>query len=186
MKVLATINRAIVKAGRRVGETWGGSVFALVVSSPPILLLLIGLWFNLQLFANMAEDTTGITITAFGITATLAALSFSCARSIDEPEVRDRYSFAGERLFHAALLLLAASLLKMMAVRLGVGSLVPWPETFYAVSIQASLVVTRFLADLLVASLFFWALLSAHGGFVVLNRLLWSRINRFPEWDNFA
>jgi len=38
---------------------------------------------------------------------------------------------------------------------------------------------------IIIGVLFFWALTSAHGGLIVLNKLLWARFNRYPEWDEF-
>ncbi len=78
---------------------------------------------------------------------------------------------------HAALMLLSASLLKyayLSADSSGFVDTAGMPWTLLAAVI-----------GIMVMVLFFWALSSAHGGLIVLNKLLWARFNRYPDWDDF-
>jgi hypothetical protein len=160
---------------------WGGwlRVIYLVFTRVSVLLVLIvGLYWTYVLFASLKEDTTPITNGAFAVVATLAALAFSCARAIrDSEEASDRFAYAGERFLHGAVLLMSASVLKYAYIRAESSELadperLPW-------------IVLTTAIGVMVGVLFFWALSSAHGGLIVLNKLLWARLNRYPDWDDF-
>ena len=153
---------------------------------PGILLMLVGTYFTFEILSKLSEDTTVITNFSFGISATISALSFSCARSIEgASEDKSRFAYAGERFLHAAIMLLTASALKYATILSG---LIEAPSVFTDDFVFREHFVagaaTSFVG-IIVGVLFFWAFSSAHGGFIVLNRLLWRRLNRYPDWDNF-
>jgi hypothetical protein len=143
---------------------------------PVLLVLLCGLYWTYVLFGNLKEDTTPITNAAFAAIATLAALAFSCSRAVTDPheshESADRFEYAGERFLHGAVLVLVASVLKYTYAR----GATDWRLDDVG--------VLKTAIGLLVGLLFLWALLSVHGGLIVLNRLLWSRLTRYPDWDD--
>ena len=148
-----------------------------------ILVFLVGLYFNWQLFTGLLEDTTVITNIAFGILATFAALCFSGARAInDSAEDKDKFTFAGERFLHSAVLVVIASLLKYGSIELGIAGKGDSPKID---EIHWTIIFLSSIPGVIVGVLFFWALNSAHGGLVVLNRLLWKRHHRFKDWDDF-
>jgi len=163
-----------------VKNIWGGWVnitYFLFARVSILLLLIIGFYWTVVVFANLQEDTTSITNTAFAITATLTALSFSCARAITgSTEVSDQFTYSGERFFHGALILLSASLLKYAYLSAQSSEFVN--TSGVAWNILSSVI------GVMVGVLFFWALSSAHGGLLVLNNLLWTRYSRHPKWDD--
>jgi hypothetical protein len=65
---------------RLIADLNSDVTFAWVTQGVPILLWLIGFYYTVRLFADMSQDTTTITNTAFGILAGLSALSLSAAR----------------------------------------------------------------------------------------------------------
>jgi hypothetical protein len=168
------------KTASAVASWWSRLVFLLFTRGVLLTVDLVGLLFGLRVLRDLTADTTAITNIAFGMSASLAALSFSCARAIGDSDAhRDRFAYAGERFFHASLLLLLGSALKYAALQLPIlesrsgwlARTTPFAEAF---------------AGILVGGLFFWALISAHAGVSVSTKLLWSRLNRYPDWDQFA
>ena len=148
-----------------------------------LLVFLVGLYFTYQLFKGLFRDTTAITNVAFGIIVTLSALSFSCSKAInDSPEDKDKFTFAGERFLHSAVLLITASILKYGSIELGI---VKISNTHFLEVAHWGVLILSSIPGLLVGILFFWALNSAHGGMVILNKLLWKRHHRFADWDDF-
>lgn len=156
---------------------WADIAYFLCVRVPILLLLFIGLYWTIFLFSNLKEDTTIITNAAFAITATLAALSFSCARAItDSEKISDEVTYSGERFFHSAIILLTASLLKYSYLSAQSSEFVNTSGIAWA--------ILSSVIGFIVGVLFFWALSSAHGGLLVLNKLLWKRFSRHPKWDS--
>ena len=109
------------KAGKK-GIGWLGgvvdsiyrfSVFALYRLAL-LLAWMVGFYFIFRMFTDFETDTTAISNGAFAIVAALAALSFSCARSLVEEEKvwGKHYSHAGQELFLGAIVFIMASLLK--------------------------------------------------------------------------
>lgn len=136
----------------------------------------VGLYFLIQLLANLKEDSTRVTNSFFAIAATLAALSFSAARSIaGSEEAKDTFAYSGERFLHAAVLLITASVIKY-----AYQAAVQWlGATFISGVVQGGAI----LVGIVVSVLFFYALHAAHSGLLFLNQLLWKRIGRRPDWD---
>jgi hypothetical protein len=162
--------------------------FAWVTQGIPILLWLIGVYYTVRLFADMSQDTTTITNTAFGILAGLGALSLSAARTVESTDPhRDRFAYAGERFLHAALLVLSASLLKYALL-----SLVVTPPAITSSSSASSGVpsilsaAARIAVGSTVGVLFFFAMNFSHTGLVFLTRVLWLRVGRYKDWDSFC
>jgi hypothetical protein len=157
---------------------WMRAVYFLFTRISVLLVFFVGLYWTYVVFASLKEDTTTITNAAFAVAATLAALSFSCARAVtDSVEASDRFTYAGERFLHGAVMLLCASLLKYAYLRAESSGLLD--------SRILSWTVLTEIIGIMVGVLFFWALSSAHGGLIVLNKLLWTRFNRYPDWDDF-
>jgi hypothetical protein len=157
-----------------------------VIQLPSLLVLVVGVFYTLLLLGRIAEDTTTITNIAFGIAASLSALCFSGARAMtDSEEVSASLAYAGERFLHAAVLVLTATILKYALVSASVLG-VTWKEVLEAGwSVQPVRTTILVGATVLIGILFGQAVLYAHTGFVVINRLLWSRIPRHPNWDSF-
>jgi hypothetical protein len=144
----------------------------------PLIIYLIALYYTYILIADFTKDTTLITNTAFGICASLAALSFSCSRSLmDSKEDKDRFSYAGERFFHAAVLLISTSLVRYLVLS------VLDSNFFQEKSFQ--LAIIKSFAGVYIVTIFFWAVTSSVGALIVINKLLWKRFNKYPDWDNF-
>jgi L-cystine uptake protein TcyP (sodium:dicarboxylate symporter family) len=145
--------------------------FFVVSKLTMVIILFIGLFYTIHLFCNTSKDTTPITNVAFGIVASLAALSFSCSRAIsDSNEDKELFQFAGEKFFHAGIMLITASIIK------------------YAILAINEYAKLRWLVKILgytIPLLFICALIAAHGGFIINNKLLWKRFKRHWDWDNF-
>ena len=148
----------------------------LVIKSSPAIAFLVGTQYVVLVLLDTRRDTTTITNAAFGITAVLASLSFSCARALqDGDKDRDRFTYAGERFLHACIFLIVASLLKYTTVRL--------QQTGFS---QAHVTTTRLLVlpvGIFVAALFLNALFSAHTGLRVCGDLLLVRLDRYEDYN---
>lgn len=144
--------------------------FRLYVRLSGGLLYLVGWVYLIYIIVNLSADTTPITNTAFAMVASLAALSFSACRAVTEPaDHQDRLRYAGERFFHAAILLLFASLLKYAAFRLWSGGQAATPIGY---------VIVIDVAGFLAAYSFGTALYASHAGLMELNNVLWLRYER--------
>ena len=98
---------------RRVWRTFTSYFALVVIKGSAVLVFLVGIVFLTVVLQNYRSDTTRITNTAFGITAVLASLCFSCACAIgDKDKDRDRFAYAGERFMHGSIFLIIASILK--------------------------------------------------------------------------
>jgi hypothetical protein len=148
-----------------------------VIGLPSLLIFLVGLAVVTFMLQDIKRDTTGITNTAFAIVGSLAALSFSCARAVSEEDASDRILYAGERFFHAGVLLIMASVLKY--------SYVLSKDAAVLAKIPGFLSIVGSVVGWAVALLFFWSLISAHAGLKVVNRMLWRRMGRRPDWDDW-
>jgi len=160
---------------QKTWRTWIKSTQFICVHLCVVLVFAVGLYFTATIFINFNKDTTGITNTAFAIVASLAALSFSCGRAIkDTPEDKDRFAYAGERHLHAAIMMIMASILK-------------YAYLFFIEkhSISSNHWYIDVLPGLFVGFFFFIAFISAMTGLLVLNELLWSRFNRYPDFFDF-
>lgn len=132
-----------------------------------IALTAVGIYFTIAQLWNLDQDTTAITNTAFAICASLASVSFGYARALNaDDKSRESIVHAGERLFHAALLLLVASLIKYAAL-----SALASDAATATASLSQGLRLLGFISALLfIRSLFF-----ALTGIQQLTTLLWSR-----------
>jgi hypothetical protein len=147
-----------------------------VYKAPLVLLAAVGFVYATQLFVNYRSDTTNVTNAAFAIMASLAAIGFSFARVVESEELRNRITFAGERLLHGAILVLVASLLKYLMI--GFLALPTVPEWATVRTIMEMTV------GVLVALSFSNGVLFAHTGLRVLNDILLLRMTRERDWDN--
>jgi len=147
-----------------------------VYKAPLVLLAAVGFVYATNLFFNYRSDTTNVTNAAFVIMASLAALGFSFARVVESEELRNRITFAGERLLHGAILVLVASMLKYVMI------------SFFALPSIAKLTavrtITEFTIGLLVAVIFSNGVLFALTGLRVLNDILLLRMTREKDWDD--
>jgi len=172
-----------VRLTRITFEVYSSSVYFFFSKVVILIVFFVGLYFTSKLFIGLFQDTTTITNIAFGIIATLSALCFSCSRAIlNSHEDKDKFTFAGERFFHVAVLLIIASILKYGSIALGI---VKTGDGHSFDVVHVAISVLSAIPGFVVGILFFWALISAHGGLVVLNRLLWNRHNRFKDWNDF-
>lgn len=125
-----------------------------------------------HLASSVRSDTTSITNGAFIITGTLSALCFSWAQALlAEDKDRERVLFAGERLLHASIFLIIASILKYAALTLA---------TYRMPELAQS--VFQILGDVfgvLAAPLFLFAIGDAFVGILIMYRILWPRTSRY-------
>lgn len=129
----------------------------------------VGVYFTFAQLAKLTKDTTLITNAAFAMTASLAALCFSYARAIEgAPDIRPRVVHAGERFFHAAALLITASLIKYVAV-----ALVGLESSRFAQT--AVLLAVAQLLGFVALLLFVRALVFADTGVSEVTNILWDR-----------
>ena len=147
-----------------------------VYKAPLVLLAAVGYVYATQLFINYRSDTTNVTNAAFAIMASLAALGFSFARVVESEELRNRITFAGERLLHGAILVLVASLLKYLMI-----GFLALPSIVKLTTVGATVELT---IGVLVAMIFSNGVLFAHTGLRVLNDILLLRMTRERDWDN--
>jgi hypothetical protein len=159
------------RPGKSISRSWVAFTF----KAPVALVGLLGGVYAISLIVRFREDTTPITNTGFAIMATLAALSFSFARVIENEGLRDRVAFAGERLLHGALLVLVASILKyfiflLYRIPTFAGSIIEHVTTFAFASVGAGI--------------FALGVTFSHTGLRILNDLLVLRIARHKDWDN--
>ena len=125
-----------------------------------------------HLARNFRSDTTAITNGAFLITGTLSALAFSWASALlPEDKTRARVLFAGERMLHASLFLIIASVLKYAALTL---------MTYRTNEVsRPTLVLIGDVFGGLAAPLFLFAVAGAFAGVRVMFRVLWPRTSRY-------
>ena len=158
---------------RRARFAFDRGVFFAFARLPPLGALVIGWYYTLRVFWNLREDSTNASNLALAMLGTFAALSFSCARAV-EPEARDRFAYAGERLLHGALMLAMASLFKYVIL-----ALKGWPYWNTALDSTVGMLI-----NILTGVLFMQATMTAHTGVKVLNGMLIARMPRHSDWDD--
>jgi len=151
-------------------------IIRFVYKAPLVLAAFMGFAYGIFMIFNYRSDTTSITNAGFAIMASLAAISFSFARVIESDELKDRIMFAGERLLHAAILILTASILKYF-----VFLILKFPPFASSAKVETALLFT---IGLLAALIFSNGVLFAHTGLRVLNDLLLLRFTRYKDWDD--
>lgn len=151
-------------------------IIRFVYKAPLLLASFMGALYGLFMVLNFREDTTSITNASFAIMVSLAAVSFSFARVVESDELKDRIMFAGERLLHAAILVLIASILKYF-----VFLILKFPPLADSPQVETTLL---FSLGLLGALIFSNGVLYAHTGLRVLNDLLILRFTRYKDWDD--
>jgi len=158
---------------RRLWRAFIGTSYFMFAKLTVLMVLVVGYTFTLVILRDLQQDTTPITNAAFVALATLAGLSFGCARAVEE-SARDRFAYAGERFLHSAVMVLMASLLKyaVIAVR-------GWSKS----PLLLNLVLETFVG-LLASLLLFQATYSGHTAVKVLHEKLLERIARYPDWDD--
>lgn len=150
-----------------------------VIKGSLVLTFLVGVVYVTWVLQGYKTDTTHITNVAFGITAVLASLCFSCSRALSaEDKDRDRFTYAGERFMHASILLITASVLKYALLTL--------QSTRFG---QTHIITTQFFVfpfGLSGGVLFLFALINAHTGLKVCGDLLWPRLTRYDDHNKLA
>ena len=147
-----------------------------VYKAPLILAGFFGAAYGFLMILNYREDTTTVTNAGFAIMASLAAISFSFARVVGSKKLKDRIMFAGERLLHASILILVASILKYF-----VFLVLKYPPLANSAQVET---VLSFTVGLLAGLIFLNGVLFAHTGLRVLNDLLVLRFTRHKDWDD--
>ena len=132
------------------------------------------MFYTWYLLKRLPEDTTAITNTAFAICASLASVSFGCARAtkISKDLARD-LTESGIECFYAGLLLLIASLLKYTLLSLT-------QEMWFRAHDAARHFVEALLGSV-ATFLFFGAVIEGVFGIVKLSYLLKSEIERVSD-----
>lgn len=128
--------------------------------------------FVYHLAANVRSDTTSITNGAFIFCGTLSAICFAWAQAL-LPEEKDRQAviFSGERLLHASVFLVIASILKYAALTMASYEMVDFARA-----------VSRIVGDIfgiLAAPLFLFAIGNAFAGIFTVYRILWPRTSPY-------
>jgi len=173
---LSEADMSIKKIFTEIWEGWGLFYYKLAIHAPGVIALIIGITYGYQVFINLKKDTTAITNTAFVILATLAALSFTFSRAVRKhDEIEDRLLYSGERFLHSALFNLQASLIKYIV-------LIIRPPNIAAGNLL-EIIIVDFLG-FIVGMIFIQAIYAAHTGIIVLNKILWKRMGRHPDWNN--
>ena len=146
--------------------------------TPLVLAVLIGYLYGVVMIFNYREDSTNVTNAGFAIVASLAAISFSFARVLEDAHDRDRIVFAGERLLQGAILILVASILKYFVFLI-------LKSSYFANSsaVETALSLT---IGLFAALIFSNGILFAHTGLKVLNDFLLTRLTRYKDWDDIV
>jgi hypothetical protein len=124
--------------------------------------------FVYHIASNVRSDTTSITNGAFIFCGTLSALCFAWAQAL-LPEEKDRQGviFSGERLLHASVFLVIASILKYAALTMATYEMADFARA-----------VARIVGDIfgvLAAPLFLFAIGNAFAGILTVYRILWPR-----------
>lgn len=152
-------------------------VVNLFLRFPELLALLVVTYYSVEILADFNRDTISISNTAVVICGSLTALAFGFARVLNEKdEARDRIVYAGERFFHATILLLLASLTKY-GIQQAFLLVQPASLMIFSESVKLFFNVIAFV-------LFLWASLAAHTGIKVLNKILIHRTTRKEDWDD--
>ena len=145
-----------------------------IIKGSLILVLLIGVSFVILVLQRYKTDTTHITNVAFGLTAVLASLSFSCSRALSSDDKdRDKFTYAGERFMHASIELITASILKYAFITL--------QATSYGQAHSTLIGWVMLPLTGVGSALFMLAVLDAHTGLQVCTNLLYPRMTRYDE-----
>ena len=128
--------------------------------------------FVYHLASNIRSDTTSITNGAFIFCGTLSALCFAWAQAL-LPEEKERQGvvFSGERLLHASVFLVLASILKYAALTVATYDMADLAEA-----------IARVVGDIfgiLAAPLFLFAIGNAFAGIFTIYRILWPRTSPY-------
>jgi hypothetical protein len=128
--------------------------------------------FVYHLASNVRSDTTAITNGAFIFCGTLSALCFAWTQAL-LPEDGDRQAvlFSGERLLHASVFLVIASILKYAALTMATYEMADFARA-----------VSRTIGDIfgiLAAPLFLFAIGNAFVGIFTVYKILWPRTSPF-------
>lgn len=153
--------------------------FLFVSKGSVLFVFLIACFYTIHVFVDYDKDTSAISNLAFVIAAALSGLCFAFSSSLEPTDdAKDRLRYAGERFFHAALLLLTASILKytMLTIR--------GHEVFMDHPVVTRIVEVPFGG--FTGILFFWATMTAHTGLRIANDILWHRMARAKDWDDFV
>ena len=170
----------LTRLWRAVGAGWKAfryGFFFVTYRLSVLAALAVASYFTFKMFIDYKTDTTAISNGAFVIVASLAALTFSWARVLGtEKDIQDRLTFAGERLFHAAVMLLVASVPKY-----GVLSLMQ--NSWISDHLELEIMLTS-VSGLTAGSLFLAAVMSAHTGVRIINDSLLQRLRRYSDSDD--
>jgi hypothetical protein len=165
---------------KKIGKIWDNWLninYAFIVHAPVFISAIIGFAYCYMVLINIKSDTTKITNAAFIILATMATLSFAFSRAISKTsKLAEKILYSGERFFHAAIHTLVASIIKYIILIIEPINSPAGNGFEYAVTLLLG--IAAFLS-------FLYAILSAHTGLIILNKILWKRISRDTEWDNF-
>ncbi|MBI3817809.1 MAG: hypothetical protein HY286_03890 [Planctomycetes bacterium] len=136
-----------------------------------ILILFCGGVFALHMLLRPQDDDTAITNSGTVVAATLAAVSFSYSRALDDAKTdKKRLIHAGECFALTAIFMLASSFLEYSAHESRIASWVPWTEVEKYIQIFYWPLVAGGVAA------FLFALIPAHQAIDQLSDVLWERI----------
>lgn len=140
---------------------------------PTWLIFFVGLFFTYKLFRYYNEDTTSILNVAFVTIASISALSFSFAETLEDinnPEDYKSYKSilaGGERLFHSTILILIASIWKYVLINL--------KTEYYHLLHEEVCEGIKIALGSIVGIIFVAAIYHAHKGIVSINSALLER-----------
>ena len=139
----------------------------------------IGIVFFTSIVGNFSKDTSIIFNVAFGVTVIISGLCFGMSANIDNKEKEDkrRMAYAGERLFHAAILFAIGSLLKYTAIEVSNSELLRKLNSLQEI-IESAL-------NIFAVHTFLSGLNDSHMGIKIANRILGKRLYSDKDWDSF-
>lgn len=150
----------------------------LIIIGPPLIAFFVCIIYMFIVLIKFNKDTTPITNAAFAIVSVLSGLSFGTASVVSDEKVKDRFVYCGERFFHAAILLILASVLKYAALSIG--------ESAFAELRQTTSRLLTIPLSFFVQLCFLYAILDIHTGINIANKQLWQRLNRSEDWDSIV
>lgn len=173
------IMQSLRRIGKEFDDKFWPTAFKLAAVGTVVLLYFFGLYYLVGVVFPHDEPSQQIPNAGFAILAMLAALSFSCSRALrQDSEDKDRFTYAGERLFHAAVFFITVSLLNY-----GVALMLQRAESFlgnwFAFSCETFVRCVSLILILL-------ALRSAHTGLRILSTLLSLREYRYGDYDSWV
>lgn len=150
--------------------------YKFILHGPPLIALVVGILYVSIVLVNFNKDTTPIVNATLAIVSVLSGLAFGASASVKDANAKQRFAYSGERFFHAALLLIMASILKYSILTI---------QNFSLLKEHPSLIpVLTIPLGTLFQACFMFAVLLAHTALRITNKELWHRVAKQDDWDD--